>query len=60
MEVTIAPEEASEIDNLAAKLVADYGEVDPTLELSKFIFPHLDLLKNMIQGNYYRSERIRG
>ena len=45
MEVTIAPEEASEIDNLAAKLVADYGEVDPTLELSKFIFPHLDLLK---------------
>ena len=45
MEVTVAPEEASEIDNLAAKLVADYGEVDPTLELSKFIFPNLDLLK---------------
>lgn len=45
MEVTVAPEEASEIDNLAAKLVADYGEVDPTLELSKFIFPHLELLK---------------
>ena len=36
MEVTVAPEEASEVDNLAAKLVADYGEVDPTLELSKF------------------------
>ena len=48
MEVTVAPEEASEIDNLAARLVADYGEVDPTLELSKFIFPNLDLLKNMI------------
>ena len=45
MEVTVAPEEASEIDNLAAKLVADNGEVDPTLELSKFIFPHLELLK---------------
>lgn len=45
MEVTVAPEEASEIDNLAARLVADYGEVDPTLELSKFIFPNLDLLK---------------
>ena len=45
MEVTVAPEEASEIDNLAAKLVADYGEVDPTLELSKFIFPHLEILK---------------
>ena len=45
MEVTVAPEEASEIDNLAARLVADYGEVDPTLELSKFIFKNLDLLK---------------
>jgi len=38
-------EELSETDNLAAKLVDDYGEVDPTLELSKFQFPSLDLLK---------------
>ena len=52
MEVTISKEEASETDNLAAKLVADYGEVDPTLELSKFIFPHLDLLRK------YDSEGI--
>ena len=52
MEVTIAEEEASETDNLAAKLVEDFGEVDPTLELSKFIFPHLDLLKK------YDSEGI--
>ena len=45
MEVTIATEEASETDNLAAKLVENFGEVDPTLELSKFVFPNLELLK---------------
>ena len=45
MEIEISEEEVSETDNLAAKLVADFGEVDPTLELSKFQFPSLDLLK---------------
>ena len=52
MEVKIAQEEDSETNNLAAKLVQDYGEVDPTLELSKFIFPNLNLLKK------YDSEGI--
>ena len=52
MEVTIAEEEVSETDNLAAKLVEDFGEVDPTLELSKFVFPPLELLKK------YDSEGI--
>lgn len=32
-------------DNLAAKLVADFGEFDPTLELSNYKFPTIDLLK---------------
>lgn len=45
MEIEIIEEEVSETDNLAAKLVEDFGEVDPTLELSKFQFPSLDLLK---------------
>ena len=45
MEIEISEEEVSETDNLAAKLVEDFGEVDPTLELSKFKFPSLDLLK---------------
>tara|TARA_B110000967_G_scaffold52946_1_gene54253 strand:+ start:477 stop:2234 length:1758 start_codon:yes stop_codon:yes gene_type:complete len=45
MEIEISEEEVSETDNLAARLVADFGEVDPTLELSKFKFPSLDLLK---------------
>ena len=45
MEIEINKEEVSETDNLAAKLVEDFGEVDPTLELSKFQFPSLDILK---------------
>ncbi|QQY81802.1 DNA translocase FtsK [Tamlana sp. s12] len=38
-------EELSETDNLANKLVEDFGQFDPTLELGKFQFPTLDLLK---------------
>ena len=45
MEIEISEEEVSETDNLAAKLVEDFGEVDPTLDLSKFQFPSLNLLK---------------
>ncbi len=32
-------------ENLAARLVADFGEFDPTLELSNYKFPTIDLLK---------------
>lgn len=52
MEIEASFEELSETDNLASKLVDDFGEVDPTLELSKFKFPSLDLLKK------YDSEGI--
>ena len=38
-------EEKSETDNLADKLVEDFGQFDPTLELAKYQFPTLDLLK---------------
>ena len=38
-------EEMSETDNLANKLVEDFGQFDPTLELAKYQFPTLDLLK---------------
>lgn len=38
-------EEKSETDNLANKLVEDFGQFDPTLELAKYQFPPLDLLK---------------
>ncbi|WP_162128057.1 DNA translocase FtsK [Flavobacterium phycosphaerae] len=40
-----APDEDVMEENLAAKLVADFGEFDPTLELSNYKFPTIDLLK---------------
>ncbi|MCL8007669.1 DNA translocase FtsK [Gelidibacter japonicus] len=52
MEVEHLVEEISESDNLSNKLVADFGQFDPTLELSKYQFPPLDLLKK------YDSEGI--
>lgn len=44
MEVEKIREEQEESDLLSDKLVADFGEFDPTLELPNFKFPHLDLL----------------
>ncbi|TDU40400.1 S-DNA-T family DNA segregation ATPase FtsK/SpoIIIE [Gelidibacter sediminis] len=52
MQVEHVAEEASESDNLSDRLVADFGQFDPTLELSKYQFPPLDLLKK------YDSEGI--
>ncbi len=40
-----AQEEDVVVENLAAKLVEDFGLFDPTLELSNFKFPTIDLLK---------------
>ena len=40
-----APEEDILEENLAAKLVEDFGLFDPTLELSNYKFPTIDLLK---------------
>nr|WP_321222533.1 DNA translocase FtsK [uncultured Psychroserpens sp.] len=45
IEIETVEEEISETDNLSNKLVEDYGQFDPTLDLSKFKFPPLDLLK---------------
>ncbi|MFK7834012.1 MAG: DNA translocase FtsK 4TM domain-containing protein [Winogradskyella sp.] len=45
VEVETVKEEKSESDNLADKLVEDFGQFDPTLELGKYQFPTLDLLK---------------
>lgn len=45
IKVEAVKEEISETDNLANKLVEDFGQFDPTLELSNYQFPHLDLLK---------------
>lgn len=45
VEVEKVQEEQEVTDNLAAKLVKDYGEFDPKLELGNYKFPGLDLLK---------------
>ncbi|WP_299276644.1 DNA translocase FtsK [uncultured Psychroserpens sp.] len=45
IQIEAVEEEVSETDNLSDKLVEDFGQFDPTLELSKFQFPPLDLLK---------------
>lgn len=37
-------------ENLSERLVADFGEFDPTLELSNYKFPTLDLLKDHASG----------
>ena len=39
-------EEDHLVENLSNKLVEDFGEFDPTLELSEYKFPTLDLLKD--------------
>lgn len=52
IEVETVEEELSETDNLANKLVEDFGQFDPTLELSNYQFPSLELLKK------YDSEGI--
>lgn len=49
MEVEVFEEE-EEADILSNKLVEEYGEYDPRLELSKFEFPNLDLLKDYSKG----------
>ncbi|MEO8516192.1 MAG: DNA translocase FtsK [Flavobacterium sp.] len=37
-------------ENLAARLVSDFGEFDPTLDLSNYKFPGIDLLKDYSTG----------
>jgi DNA segregation ATPase FtsK/SpoIIIE, S-DNA-T family len=43
-------EETTVEENLAARLVQDFGEFDPTLELSNYQFPSIELLKEYSSG----------
>ena len=45
IDVAINIEEKSVAENLSDKLVKDFGEFDPTLELANFKFPTFNLLK---------------
>ena len=46
MEVEEVVEELEETENLSKKLVEDFGEFDPRLELGNYKFPTIDLLKD--------------
>jgi S-DNA-T family DNA segregation ATPase FtsK/SpoIIIE len=45
IDVAIAREEEHSTENLSDKILKDFGEFDPTLELSNFKFPTFNLLK---------------
>lgn len=49
MEVETAEDE-EESDQLSKKLVQDFGEFDPTLELGNYQFPSIELLKDYNSG----------
>ncbi|MBL7473333.1 DNA translocase FtsK [Robertkochia sediminum] len=51
MEVETIKEEKEESELLAEKLVSDFGEFDPKLNLSNYKFPPLDLLKDYGAGS---------
>jgi S-DNA-T family DNA segregation ATPase FtsK/SpoIIIE len=51
MEIETASEEETLTQNQSDRLVSDFGEFDPTLELSKFKFPNIDLLKEYTKGD---------
>jgi len=51
IEVEKTVEEADEVDEKSNKIVENFGEFDPTLELKNFKFPKLDLLKDYSEGS---------
>ncbi|MGO4819302.1 DNA translocase FtsK [Flavobacterium sp. W22_SRS_FP1] len=48
--IETAPEEEIIEENLASRLVADFGLFDPTLDLSNYKYPTIDLLKDYSTG----------
>ncbi len=50
MEIEETVEEEEVEENLSSKLVQDFGEFDPTLELGNYKFPSIELLKDYTQG----------
>lgn len=50
MEIEQAPEEEIMEGDISKKLVEDFGEFDPTLELSNYKFPSIELLKDYTGG----------
>tara|TARA_B100000767_G_scaffold227163_1_gene217058 strand:+ start:2290 stop:4626 length:2337 start_codon:yes stop_codon:yes gene_type:complete len=55
IEINTTNEELLE-NNLSQQLVEKYGSYDPTLELSKYVFPTLDLLKDYGDGSIFINQ----
>ncbi len=51
LEVEQVKDEETVSENLSDKLVKDFGEFDPTLELSNYKFPTIELLKDYTAGS---------
>jgi S-DNA-T family DNA segregation ATPase FtsK/SpoIIIE len=58
IEVETMTEEKSETDNLANKLIEDFGKFDPRLELGNYQFPPLDLLKKYNEDISVNKEEL--
>jgi len=52
-------DEAHETENLSNRLLEDFGEFDPKLELSNFKFPTLDMLKDYHESIAVNSEELQ-
>lgn len=50
MEIEAPTVEDEVVENLSKKIVDNYGEFDPRLELSNYKFPTIDLLKDYTRG----------
>ncbi|WP_417886094.1 DNA translocase FtsK 4TM domain-containing protein [Zunongwangia sp.] len=61
MEIEATPEEEEvDEDSLSKKLVSDFGEFDPTLELANYKFPPLELLKDYGGSITIDQEELEG
>ena len=58
IEIEKITKEKSETDNLANKLIEDFGKFDPTLELGNYQFPPLDLLKKYNEDITVNKEEL--
>ncbi len=52
-------DEKHETENLSDRLLADFGEFDPKLELSNYRFPTLDMLKDYHESIAVNSEELQ-
>ena len=54
--VEIKQEEMVNPEDVARRLVEDFGEYDPTLELKSYQFPPIDLLKEYKEAGVVRND----